>query len=67
MPIPGAAVAAAAPDLTLAAAEPPKAEHGWVARTAAVAAEDLAQVFGGVFNRSAPAQPSPDDLRASQQ
>jgi uncharacterized protein YcbK (DUF882 family) len=67
MPIPGAAVAAAAPDLTLAAAEPPKAEHGWVARTAAVAAEDLAQVFGGVFKRSAPAQPSPDDLRASQQ
>ena len=68
MPIPGAAVAAAGPSPTLvAAASPPQAEHGWVARTAALAAEDLSQVFGGVFKRTAPAQPSSDDLRASQQ
>jgi hypothetical protein len=32
-----------------------------------VAAEDIAQVFGGVFKRSASAQTSPDELRASQQ
>ena len=68
MPIPGAAVAAAGPSPTLvAAASPPQAEHGWVARTAAVAAEDIAQVFGGVFKRSASAQTSSDELRASQQ
>jgi uncharacterized protein YcbK (DUF882 family) len=68
MPIPGAAVAAAAPAPTLVAAvSPPAAQHGWVARTAALAAEDLEQVFGGVFKRSAPAQPDADDLRASQQ
>ena len=65
MPIPGAAVAPA-PTL-VAAGSPPPAEHGWVARTAALAAEDLSQVFGGVFKRTAPAQPSSDDLRASQQ
>jgi hypothetical protein len=42
-------------------------QHGWVARTAALAAEDIAQLFGGVFKTAAPAQPDPDDLRASQQ
>ena len=42
-------------------------QHGWVARTAALAAEDLAQLFGGVFKTAAPAETSPDELRASQQ
>jgi hypothetical protein len=42
-------------------------QHGWVARTAALAAEDIAQLFGGVFKTAAPAQPNPDELRASQQ
>ena len=41
-------------------------QHGWVARTAALAAEDIAQLFG-VFKTSSPAHASPDDLRASQQ
>jgi uncharacterized protein YcbK (DUF882 family) len=42
-------------------------QHGWVARTAALAAEDIAQLFGGVFKTAAPAHASPDDLRTSQQ
>jgi uncharacterized protein YcbK (DUF882 family) len=42
-------------------------QHGWVARTAALAAEDIAQLFGGAFKTSAPAQTDPDELRASQQ
>jgi hypothetical protein len=69
MPIPDAALAnAAAPAPTVvAAATPPQAQHGWVARTAAAAAEDLAQLFGGVFKSSAPAAQGADDLRASQQ
>jgi uncharacterized protein YcbK (DUF882 family) len=68
MPIPDIAIASPAPAPTVvAAASPPPAEHGWVARTAAVAAEDLAQLFGGAFKQSAPAQTSPGELRASQQ
>jgi hypothetical protein len=58
MLIPGAAVVAAgAPDpAVVAIVTPPHAgEHGWVARTAAVAAEDIAQIVGGVFKNSAPA------------
>jgi uncharacterized protein YcbK (DUF882 family) len=65
MPIPGAVVAPAS--TLVAAGSPPPAEHGWVARTAALAAEDLSQMLGGVFKRTAPAQPSSNDLRASQQ
>ena len=74
MPIPNVGAAGAAPDKT--AATPGKTSvapqaHGWVVRTAAVAAEDLAQLFGrlpfGVFKTAAPAHPSPDELRASQQ
>jgi len=42
MPIANVAVTAAAPDETAAA---PQA-HGWVVRTAALAADDLAQLFG---------------------
>jgi hypothetical protein len=41
-------------------------QQGWVARTAATAAEDVAQLFG-VFRTSSPAHASPDELRASQQ
>ncbi len=69
MPIPDIAIASPpAPGPTgVAAASPPQAQHGWVARTAAAAAEDIAQLFGGVFRRSAPAQTSPGELRASQQ
>ena len=69
MPIPNIAAPASAPDKT-AAATPPPAKHGWVIRTAAVAAEDLAQLFGLPFGDSktaAPAQASPDDLDALQQ
>ncbi len=68
MPIPDIAIASRAPGPTAAAAaSPPQAKRGWVARTAAAAAEDLAQLFGGVFKRSAPVQTSPGELRASQQ
>jgi hypothetical protein len=69
MPIPDIAMSSpAAPAPTaVAVASPPKGEPGWVARTAAAAAEDLGQLFGGVFKRSAPAQTSPGELRASQQ
>ena len=59
MPIPGATLAAAAllDPMVVAAAIPPQAqEQGWVAHTAAVAAEDLAQLFGGVFKSAAPPQ-----------
>jgi hypothetical protein len=66
MPIPDIAIAAPGPT-AVAAASPPKGEPGWVARTAAAAAEDLAQLFGGVFKRSEPAQTDPGELRASQQ
>jgi uncharacterized protein YcbK (DUF882 family) len=62
MPIP----AIASPAAPVAAASPPQAQRGWVARTAAAAAEDLAQLFGGVLKRSAP-QTRPGELRASQQ
>jgi uncharacterized protein YcbK (DUF882 family) len=59
MPIPGATLAAASAldPMVVAAAIPPQAqEQGWVAHTAAVAAEDLAQLFGGVFKSAAPAE-----------
>jgi hypothetical protein len=56
MPIANVAVTAAAPDETAAA---PQA-HGWVVRTAALAADDLAQLFGrlpfGGSKTAAPAQ-----------
>jgi hypothetical protein len=55
---------ATAPTADATAVEPQ--QHGWVARTAALAAEDIAQLFGGVFRTSSPAHASPDDLRASQ-
>jgi hypothetical protein len=65
MPIPSAAVAAAPDPALVAAAPAPHAERrGWVARTAAAAAEDLAQLLGGGFKNSAPAA---EDLRPSQQ
>ncbi len=51
MPIPSAVATASAPDKIAA----PTQAHGWVVRTAALAAEDLAQLFGGVFKSSAPA------------
>ncbi len=65
MPIPGAAPAPA--PMVVAAMATPQPEQGWVARTAAAAAEDLEQLFGGVFGSSAPAKTSPSELRASQQ
>jgi uncharacterized protein YcbK (DUF882 family) len=67
MPIPSAQATTSAPEPNLTPPGSPQAQHGWVVRTAAVAAEDLAQVFGGVFRHSAPAQASPDGLRASEQ
>ena len=67
MPIPGAAAALAPAPVVVAAAAPSQADHGWVARTASAAAEDLAQLFGGVFKSSSPAETSPGELRASQQ
>jgi uncharacterized protein YcbK (DUF882 family) len=78
MPIPNvAATAAPAPDRVGAIADktaaPPPAKlaatpqaHGWFVRTAAVAAEDLAQLFGGIFRSGAPAAPNPDELRGEQ-
>jgi hypothetical protein len=71
-PLPPLPIAAAmASDATLgtttATAGGQPQQHGWVARTAALAAEDIAQLFGGVFKTAAPAQPDPDDLSASQQ
>jgi uncharacterized protein YcbK (DUF882 family) len=71
MPIPnvGSAPTAAAPDKVAATpdktAAAPQA-HGWFVQTAALAAEDLAQLFRGVFSKSAPAAPSADDLRQPQ-
>ena len=66
MPIPDVAATATAPDKAAA----PQA-HGWVVRTAALAAEDLAQLFGrlpfGVFKTAAPADPSPGELGGAQQ
>ncbi len=67
-PMPIAGVGSAVPDKTTADASAVQPEqHGWVSRTAASAAEDIAELFGGVFGTSAPAHASPDDLRAWQQ
>jgi uncharacterized protein YcbK (DUF882 family) len=74
-PMPIAIVGATAPeaatsDKTMAVADASAVapqQHGWVARTAANAAEDIAQLFGGVFRTSTPAHVSPDELRAPQQ
>ena len=65
MPIAAAMAPNTTPAADASAVQPQR--HGWVARTAALAAEDIAQLFGGVFKTAAPAQPDPDDLRASQQ
>jgi uncharacterized protein YcbK (DUF882 family) len=74
MPIPAAVAAAPAPAPDkLAAAAPARTggaeaaapqEHGWVLRTAALAAEDLAQLFGSLGFRTAP---SAVDMREPQQ
>ena len=72
MPIANALVTAAAP---ANAAKPDKAaapqEHGWVVRTAALAADDLGQLFQrlpfGVFKAAAPAHASPAEPGGSQQ
>jgi uncharacterized protein YcbK (DUF882 family) len=61
-----ATVASNAPTPTADTTAVQPQQHGWVVRTAALAAEDIAQLFG-VFRTAAPAQPDPDDLRASQQ
>ncbi|HEY6520451.1 MAG TPA: DUF882 domain-containing protein [Roseiarcus sp.] len=69
-PMPIAGVGAAVPDKTMAVADASAIQpeqHGWVARTAASAAEDMAELFGGVFRTSSPAHASPDELRASRQ
>ena len=74
-PMPIANLGATAAALDKAAATPAKAAapqaHGWVVRTAALAAEDLAQLFGrlpfGVFKPATPAHPSPGDSRGPQQ
>ena len=67
MPIANVGTAAAAPDKIAAA---PQA-HGWVVRTAALAAEDLSQLFGrlpfAVFKTATPAHPSPSELGGPQQ
>jgi uncharacterized protein YcbK (DUF882 family) len=73
MPIPNIGTAAVALDKTAAApqqAAAPQA-HGWVVRTAALAAEDLAQLFGrlpfGGFKTAAPAHASPEEPGGLQQ
>jgi uncharacterized protein YcbK (DUF882 family) len=67
MPIANVGAPAAAPDKTAAA---PQA-HGWVVRTAALAAEDLAQLFGrlpfAAFKTATPAHPSPSELDGAPQ
>ncbi len=75
MPIPAAVATAPAPapdkvaapasDKTGSAETPAPPEHGWVVRTAAVAAEDLAQLFGGLGFKTA--DPSPGEMRGPQQ
>ena len=65
MPIANVAAAASPPAPADTSAVEPQ-QQGWVARTAASAAEDVAQLFG-VFRTSTPAHASPDELRASQQ
>ena len=73
MPIPNAVAAAAAPDKAAASekAAAPAPAHGWVVRTAAAAAEDLAQLFSGlpfgVSRAAPPAAPTASDLRGQQQ
>jgi len=70
MPIANVGVATVASNATTPTADTTAVQpqqHGWVARTAALAAEDVAQLFGGVFKTAAPAETSPDELRASQQ
>jgi uncharacterized protein YcbK (DUF882 family) len=70
MPIANVGVATVASNATTPTAGAPAVQppqHGWVARTAALAADDMAQLFGGVFKTAAPTETSPDDLRASQQ
>jgi hypothetical protein len=66
----GAAVTAPEKSATPDTAAAPQA-HGWVVRTAALAAEDLAQLFGRLpfvgSKTAAPAHPSPGELGASQQ
>jgi uncharacterized protein YcbK (DUF882 family) len=66
MPITYLGASAATPDKAAA----PQA-HGWVVRTAALAAEDLAQLFGrlpfGVFKTGTPAHPSAGELGGPQQ
>jgi uncharacterized protein YcbK (DUF882 family) len=70
MPIANVGLATVASNATTATADSSAGgqpqQHGWVARTAAVAAEDIAQLFGGVFRTSPPAHAGPDELRASQ-
>jgi uncharacterized protein YcbK (DUF882 family) len=70
-PMPIANLGATAAALDKSAAAPDKTAtpqaHGWVVRTAALAAEDLAQLFGrlpfGVFKTAAPAHaPGPGEL-----
>ena len=64
----GATVATPARTMAMADASPVEPrQHGWVARTAALAAEDIAELFGGVFRTSKPAHAGPDGVRASQQ
>jgi hypothetical protein len=58
-------VAAAAPDKSEAAETAAPQEHGWVVRTAALAAEDLAQLFGRLGFKTA--APSAGDMRGPQQ
>jgi uncharacterized protein YcbK (DUF882 family) len=71
IPIPNVQTAAAAPDKTgaiadkTAPADKAQTQHGWFVRTAALAAEDLAQWFG-VAKTAAPAAPSPAGLRGPQ-
>jgi uncharacterized protein YcbK (DUF882 family) len=72
-PMPVPSVGATAPDQITGApghmsdtvdktGAPAAAQHGWVARTAALAADDFARLFSGVFRGRAPA----DTLRGSQ-
>ena len=71
MPIANVGATAAAPDERPPDKAAAPQAHGWVVRTAALAAEDLAQLFGrvpfAVFKTAAPADPSPGELGGAQQ
>jgi uncharacterized protein YcbK (DUF882 family) len=71
MPIPNLGAPAPAPQTAAAPSQPQTPAEGGVAHSAALAAEDLARLFGGLpfdaFRTATPAAGEPGDLRGPQQ